>query len=100
MSDAKEFLKLKKFGVVELVAKFSSLIRDKQLTRDEALSLSRHYIDQLRENEPDIKEQIMKEFNLSENQLDLATHISHVKFISNVDIMFEKAKNLQKKFKF
>jgi N-acetyl sugar amidotransferase len=98
MNDAKEYLKLKKFGMVELVAKFSSLIRDKQLTRDEALSLSQQYMDQLIENEHDIRELIKNELNLTENLLDKAIHTSHLKYISKTDTMFDKAKNLREIF--
>ncbi len=99
MNDAKEYLKLKKFGMVELVAKFSSLVRDNQLTRDEALMLSQQYMDQLRKKEPEIRALLMNEFNLSENQLDEAIGTSHIKYISKVDNLLAKAKTLQESFK-
>ena len=94
MSDAKEYLKLKKFGVVELTAKLSSLVRDKQLTRDKAVTLSRRYMGQLIKNEAAIREQIKKQFNLSENELDKIIRTSHVNYISKMDNILAKAKNI------
>ncbi|HBO45278.1 MAG TPA: hypothetical protein DD670_15385 [Planctomycetaceae bacterium] len=95
MSDAKEYLKLKHFGVTELTAKLSSLVRDRQLSREDALVRIQQQVDHLQENEASIREQIRKEFDLSESQLDEAIRASHIPYISKADTFLSNLKNLQ-----
>ena len=85
MNDAKELLKLKKFGVIELTAKVSSLVLDKQISRQEALDAENSYIKSLKENEDTIKEKITKTFSITESQLNESITKSHVPFISTLD---------------
>jgi hypothetical protein len=100
MSDAKEYLHLKKHKVIELTAKLSSLIRDKQLSRDEALSLSQQRVLWLEKNEYAIREQIKEECNLSEEQLDKAIQASHLPYISKANTLLSKAKNSYETFNY
>jgi hypothetical protein len=100
MSDAKEYLKMKQFGVIELTAKLSCLIRDKQISREKALSLSQKHMDHLIKNEAAIREQIKKQFDLSEDDLERITHSTHVKYLSKGDDALSKVKNIYEKFKY
>ncbi|MBN1356498.1 hypothetical protein JXA40_09595 [bacterium] len=100
MSDAKEYLKLKKFGVVELTAKLSSLVRDGQLSRDEALRLSREYSDGLMEHEAELRDQIRTEFDLTGEQLDRAIQTTHTRFISRTDTALSALKSLYERIRF
>jgi len=96
MNNAKEYLKLKKFDVPELVAKLSSLIRDNQISRDEALAKAEKYINFLRENEKSIREEIKITFNISDNQLDKSIRLSHLPYI---DIILSKIKEVYEKIR-
>jgi len=100
MSDAKEYLKLKKFGVTELTAKASSLVRDGQLPRDVALCILQKQAEQLHEDEARIAEGIKQEFNLSEEELKQAVRASHLPYISKVDTLLSKVKNFQESLRY
>ncbi len=100
MSDAKEYIKLKKFKVTELTAKLSSLIRDKQLSREKALELLEQQALYLQENEQTIREQIQNEFHLSAEELDKAIHASHLPYLSKMDAFLSEAKKLHESIRF
>ena len=100
MSDAKEYLKFKKFEVTELTAKLSSLIRDKQISRKKALELLEKQVLHLRENESTIREQIKNEFHLSAEEFDKAIHASHLPYLSKTDTLLSEAKKLHESLRF
>lgn len=93
MNSVKEYLKLKKFGVPELSAKISNLIRDNQISRDEGLASEDQFISFLRENERPLREQIMEVFDISEFELEESIRSSHLPYISGLDTMLSKAKS-------
>jgi len=92
MSDAKEYLKLKKFDVTEYTAKLSSLIRDNQMTKEQALFLADRQKKSLQENADQIQDQLRQEFDLSEEDLQKALDASHLPYISKGDSLLTKIK--------
>ncbi len=100
MSDAKEYLKLKKFGVTELTAKLSSLVRDGQLTREDALLRIRRQVDCLLANESVIRDTMKRAFDLSEDQIDGAIRASHLPYIARTDVLISDVRNLHERFRY
>lgn len=94
MSDAKEYLKLKKFGVTELTAKLSSLVRDGQITRDEALARMEEHRRYLLQNETTICETLRNEFSLSADELEMALTASHIAYLSETDSLLGSLKSV------
>ena len=94
MSDPKEYLKLKKFGVTEFAAKLSSLVRDGQLDRNAALEKAESHAAMLRSLDGDIREQMRGTFRITEEQLDRALAASHLPYLSKQDLLFTKAKGI------
>lgn len=100
MSDAKEYLKLEKFGVTEYAAKLSSLVRDGQLTRDEALLRLEKQVTGLRENAPEIRERIQHAFGLSADELDASLRASHLPYLSKTDARISAVKNAYERLQY
>lgn len=100
MSDAKEYLKLRKFGVTEYTAKLSSLVRDGQISREDALERMRQHAEKLLENEAAIRGQIMSALGLSEAELEAAITVSHLPYISKTDSRISSLKNTYERTRF
>ena len=100
MSDAKEYLKLKKFGVTEYTAKLSSLVRDGPITREDALVRMRQHADKLLANEAAIRGQITSALDMSEAELDTAIAAIHLPYISRTDTRISNLKNTYERTRF
>lgn len=100
MSDAKEYLKLKKFGVTEYTAKLSSLIRDGQLTRVEALERVAAQMANLEERGPEIQARIQDAFGLNDAEFDAALRASHLRYLSETDARISQVKNLYERMRY
>jgi tRNA(Ile)-lysidine synthase TilS/MesJ len=94
MNNAKEFLKFKKFGVPELAAKLSSLIRDGQLGRKDAITNLEEYEAFMKENEGQIGEHIKKVLNVSDRYFNRSLNLSHWPYLSRFDTFLSKLNNL------
>lgn len=92
MNDAKDFLKFSKFGVTEKAAKLSSLIRDKQISREKALEFIEKYESELMRKEKDVRDKFKKYFDVSEEQIDKALKLTHTQFIPGTYDVFLKLK--------
>ncbi len=97
MSDAKEYLKLKHFGVTELTAKLSSLIRDGQITRDEAMAKMQEHVLYLQKNEDAIARLLKEELGLSELEFQRALEASHLPYLAKSDSTLGKLRGLYEK---
>lgn len=100
MSDAKEYLKLKKFGVTEYTAKLSSLIRDGQLTRAEALERVAGQVADLEERGPEIRARIQQAFGLTDQEFDTALEASHLPYLSSTDARISQVKNTYERLRY
>lgn len=94
MSDAKELLKYRKFGVTEMTAKLSSLVRDGQLTREDAIHRAEKNIADLEDHATDIQELLREVFSLSAAELTQAFQRSHQPFLSGSDRFVAKIKKI------
>lgn len=92
MSDAKEFLKLKQFHLTELTAKVSSLIRDSQINRKEALEKTKQHIDYLLDKEDLIIEHIMSVLDMTRDEVKKSARLSHTPFIAKSDMLLSDLK--------
>ena len=99
MSDAKEYLKLMKFGVTELTAKLSSLVRDGQMSRDDALIKMREHMLYLQTNEDAIVQLLKQELDLSGIDFDQALKASHLHYLSTSDSMLGRLKGIYEKMR-
>jgi hypothetical protein len=81
MNQAKEYLKLEKFGVLEKCAKLSSLIRDGQITREQGLSLLEKDQNRIIQHKEEICRTISSEFQISGKQLGNALNNNHMNYI-------------------
>ena len=81
MNQAKEYLKLEKFGVLEKCAKLSSLIRDGQITREQGLSLLEKDQNRIIQRKEEICQTISSEFQISGEQLGKALNNNHMNYI-------------------
>jgi tRNA(Ile)-lysidine synthase TilS/MesJ len=100
MSEAKEYLKLRKFGVTEYTAKLSSLVRDGQLTRAEALERVRSQAEALGAQGPEIEALIRQTFSLSEGEYQQALGASHLPYLSKTDARIASIKNLYERARY
>ncbi len=72
LNNPKEYLKFKKFGVLEFSSKLSSLVRDGQITREDALRRSGQKEAEIIRNERMIREKLTDVFGISEAELESA----------------------------
>ncbi|MFA6350074.1 MAG: hypothetical protein WCY12_04030 [Candidatus Omnitrophota bacterium] len=94
MSDAKEYLKLKQFGMLEKAAKLSSLIRDGQIDRGKALELLGLETERILNNERDIREKIKEVFEINEEQLDTVTKLKPGPYLPKGEAVFKVMKSI------
>jgi len=99
MSDAKEYLKLKQFGLLEEHAKLSSLIRDGQLKREKALELIGHKVEDILCRETEIRKKIKSVFNITEEQLDKVMKLTPAPYVAKTDKIVFKLQEILSRFK-
>jgi tRNA(Ile)-lysidine synthase TilS/MesJ len=85
MSDAKEWLNIKKFGMPEQAKKLSALICDGQIDRKDALKNLDNYTKKILSNENVIRAHLRQEFSISDLEIDSALSSDHTKFIPKND---------------
>lgn len=85
MSDVKEYLRYKHFGLTEKMAKLSSLIRDGQLDRDHGMAKYTDHLNDLQKNEALLIDKIKENFDITDDQFEDVVRAEHVAYLSTVD---------------
>jgi len=94
MSDAKEYLNLKRFGNIEKTPKLSALVRDGQMKREKALELIEKEQAGIIDDEKSIKDKISDTFELTKEELDTVLKKKHLEYLPGSNHIYEKVKKL------
>lgn len=94
MSDAKEYLNLKRFGFTEKTSKLSSLIRDGQITREKAIEDLQKEETSLLERQKEIENKIMSIFELTNDDMKNVVQKNHLSYLPKTDDFYNTVKGL------
>ncbi|HML73234.1 MAG TPA: N-acetyl sugar amidotransferase [Anaerohalosphaeraceae bacterium] len=94
MSEAKEYLQFKRFGFLEKAAKLSALIRDGQLTQQQAADALEQDQNFLIEKEDEIRDKIASTFELSRQEMDQAVTKKHWDYLPRTNGIYNTLKSL------
>ena len=94
MSNAKEYLRWKKFGVSEKTAKLSALVSDGQIGREKAFEMKEKHECEIASKESLTRELITRTLGVSEDELNRALGTDHVRYVPKKDRVIKNLRNL------
>lgn len=94
MSEPKEYLQFKRFGFLEKAAKLSSLIRDGQISRQQAIDALEKEQTHLLENENEIRDKISSVFELTREEVNQAVSKKHWDYLPRTNTIYNTLKSL------
>lgn len=94
MSHAKEYLQYKRYGFMEKTAKYSSLVRDGQMTMDVAMDSAAKAESDLLSREKEICDKLSSTFELSKDEMQRVLSQKHWEYLPRSSGIYSAAKSI------